>query len=55
MKQLKKLTRSHKEVLTKEGLDPRKYGLVEEDSNSFVVAAKKEDRSGFRDTRTFFK
>lgn len=55
MKQLKKLTRSHKEALTKEGLDPRKYGLVEEDSSSFTVATKKEDRSGYRDTRTFSK
>lgn len=40
MKNLKKLTRIMKEVLTKNGLNPNDYGLVKGTNDVFVVQHK---------------
>lgn len=37
MKNLKKLTRSMKEILTKEGLNPEEWGLVKGTNDVFIV------------------
>lgn len=40
MKQPKKLTRSQKELLNKEGLDPTKWMLKDEDNSSYGFIKK---------------
>ena len=55
MKQPKKLTRSQKEKLRKNGLDWNNYMLLSEDKDTFTVIAKKENKDGIRQQITYSK
>lgn len=55
MKQPKKLTRSQKETLTKNGLDWNNYMLLTEDKDTFTVIAKKENEYGNKEQFTYGK
>ena len=55
MKQPKKLTRSQKEKLRKNGLDWNNYMLLSEDKDTFIVIAKKENDDGTREQLIFSK
>lgn len=55
MKQPKKLTRSQKEVLKKDGLDWNNFMLLTEDKDTFTVIAKKENEHGNKEQYTYEK
>lgn len=55
MKQLKKLTRSQKEILKKDGLDWNNFMLLTEDKDTFTVIAKKENEHGDKEQYTYEK
>lgn len=55
MKQPKKLIRSQKEVLKKNGLDWNNYMLLSEDKYTFTVIAKKADEHGYKEQLTYAK
>jgi len=55
MKQPKKLIRSQKEVLKKNGLDWNNYMLLTEDKDTFTVIAKNADEHGYREQLTYAK
>ena len=55
MKQPKKLTRSQKEKLRKNGLDWNNYMLLSEDKDTFIVISKKENENGWKEQYTYSK
>lgn len=55
MKQPKKLTRSQKEILTKNGLNWNNFMLMTEDKDTFTVIAKKENEHGYKEQYTYGK
>lgn len=55
MKQPKKLIRSQKEILKKNGLNWNDYMLLSEDKDTFTVIAKKEDEHGYKEQLTYAK
>lgn len=55
MKQPKKLIRSQKEILKKNGLNWNDYMLLSEDKDTFTVIAKKEDEHGYKEQLTYSK
>lgn len=55
MKQPKKLTRSQKEILTKNGLNWNDFMLMTEDKDTFTVIAKKENEHGNKEQYTYGK
>lgn len=55
MKQPKKLTRSQKEILTKNRLNWNDFMLMTEDKNTFTVIAKKVNEHGNKEQYTYAK
>ena len=55
MKQPKKLIRSQKEILKKNGLNWNDYMLLSEDKDTFTVIAKKENEHGYKEQLTYAK
>ena len=55
MKRPKKLTRAQKIILTKNNLDPEKYGLLTHDKDTFTVVSKEINEYGNREQYTYAK
>lgn len=55
MKQPKKLTRTQKEILEKDGINSKEFMLLTEDKNTFTVISKKVNKYGDKEQFTYAK